>query len=41
MRTRDDYMSMLESHEPGDTITVRTRRDGEELSYTITLAESQ
>ena len=41
IRNRDDYMSMLESHEPGDTVLVRTRRDGEDKEFSVELAESQ
>ncbi len=41
MRSRDDYLSLLESRKPGDSVTLKTRRNGEELSFTVRLAESQ
>ncbi len=41
VKTNDDYLSALESHEIGDTIEVRTLRDDEEMTFQVTLIESQ
>ena len=41
VRSRDDYLTALETHEPGDTVTIRTRRGDEELSFEVELIESQ
>ncbi|GHD09650.1 2-alkenal reductase [Halioglobus japonicus] len=41
VRNRDDYLSALEKRKPGDTVTIRTRREEEELSFEVRLIESQ
>jgi S1-C subfamily serine protease len=41
VRSRDDYLSALEQHEPGDRVTVRTRRGERELRFEVELIESQ
>ncbi len=41
IRSSDDYLTALEQYEPGDTVTIRTRRDDEELTFEVTLIESQ
>ncbi len=41
VRNRDDYLSALEEFEPGDRVTIRTRRGESELSYEVELIESQ
>lgn len=41
VRSSDDYLSALEQFEPGDTVTIRTRRDDEERRFEVTLIESQ
>lgn len=41
VRNRDDYFSALEAYEPGDTVTVRTRRGKDHFDYEVTLIESQ
>lgn len=37
----DDYLTALENLEPGDTVTIDTRRGDEKLSFEVTLIESQ
>lgn len=41
IRSNDDYFSALESHKPGDTVTLRTRRAESEQRFTIKLIEPQ
>ncbi len=41
VRNRDDYLTALEPHEPGDKVTITTRRDDEELRFEVELIESQ
>ena len=41
VRTHDDYLSALEQHDPGDVITIKTRKDDREKSYQVELIESQ
>ena len=41
IRSNDDYLDALESHKPGDTVTVHTRRKDRELSFEVKLTESQ
>ena len=41
IRSSDDYLTALEQYEPGDTVTIRTRRDDEEMRFEVTLIESQ
>jgi S1-C subfamily serine protease len=41
IRSNDDFYSAIEAFEPGDKVTVRTRRAGETLEYTLELIESQ
>ncbi len=41
VRTHDDYLSALEQHDPGDVITIKTRRDDREKTYQVELIESQ
>jgi len=37
----DDLTSSLQSHQPGDTVNIKTIIDGETTDYTITLAERE
>ena len=41
IRSSDDYLTVLENFEPGDTVTVKTRRGDEKLSFKVKLTESQ
>ena len=41
VRSNDDYLSILERHRPGDTITVTLLRDDSSRELKITLSESQ
>jgi len=41
IRSSDDYFSELESHEVGDTIEIRARRGKEDLTFSVTVSESQ
>jgi len=41
IRSNDDYFSALEAHEPGDEITITSRRGEKTLTYTLVLIESQ
>jgi S1-C subfamily serine protease len=41
VRSRDDYLNELENHQPGDRITIRTRRGDEEKTFKVRLIESQ
>lgn len=41
IRSSDDYFNTLEKHEPGDEVTIKTRRGEDTLSYKIKLIESQ
>lgn len=41
VRNQDDYYSALETHQPGDTVKMRTRREDEVRTYKIELIESQ
>ena len=41
VRSRDDYLTALESQAPGDMVTIRSRRGEEELSFKVELIESQ
>nr|WP_238946779.1 trypsin-like peptidase domain-containing protein [Seongchinamella unica] len=41
IRSSDDYLTALETHEPGDTISIDTRRGDKKLSFKVTLIESQ
>lgn len=41
VRNRDDYLTALEKHEPGDEVTITTRRGDEELQFEVELIESQ
>jgi S1-C subfamily serine protease len=41
VRWRDDYLSLLEQYEAGDTITVTTLRGDETRNFEVTLTESQ
>jgi len=41
VRSNDDYLSVLEEYEIGDTVTVRTRRGDEDKRFEVTLSESQ
>ena len=41
IRSTDDYLTVLENFEPGDTVTVKTRRGDEKLSFKVKLTESQ
>ncbi len=37
----DDYLSALEEHEPGEKVTIKTRREKEDMSFDVELIESQ
>jgi len=39
--SNDDYLSVLEEYEIGDTVTVRSRRGDEDKRFEVTLSESQ
>ena len=41
IRSSDDYLTALENYEPGDTVTIETRREDSELSFEVRLIESQ
>jgi S1-C subfamily serine protease len=41
VRTNDDYLSIMEQQEPGDTVTLRTRLGDRDLTYQVELIESQ
>ena len=41
IRSRDDYLSELEKHEPGDRVTISTRRGEEKKTFQVRLIESQ
>ena len=41
IRSSDDYLTVLENFETGDTVTVKTRRGDENLSFKVKLTESQ
>ena len=41
IRNRDDYLSALERHKPGDVVTIRTRRGEEQRSFQVELIESE
>lgn len=41
IRSSDDYLSFMEQQKPGATITITTRRDGEQQDFTVELAEPQ
>jgi S1-C subfamily serine protease len=41
IRSHDDYFSALEQHEPGDTVTIKTRNGDDQRTYQVTLIESQ
>ncbi|WP_239017192.1 S1C family serine protease [Seongchinamella sediminis] len=41
IRSSDDYLTALEKFEPGDTVTIDTRRGERELSFKVELIESQ
>jgi len=41
IRSHDDYFSALEGHEPGEQVTVKTRRGEKNRSFRIELIESQ
>lgn len=39
--SHDDYLTVMESHKAGDTISLRARRGDKELDLAVTLTESQ
>lgn len=41
VRSHDDYLSIMESHKPGDTVVVTARFGDTERSVEVTLSESQ
>ncbi|MEH6580488.1 MAG: trypsin-like peptidase domain-containing protein [Halioglobus sp.] len=41
VRTNDDYLSILERLEPGDTVDIKTRRGDTDKQFEVTLIESQ
>ncbi|PLW82068.1 2-alkenal reductase [Kineobactrum sediminis] len=41
VRSNDDYLSLLEEHQPGDTVTVTLRSGKQERTLKVTLTESQ
>lgn len=41
VRSNDDYLSLLEARQPGDTVTVTLRRGDEQREVTVILTESQ
>ncbi len=41
VRSNDDYLSIMEQHRPGDTLTIRTRLRDREQTYQVELIESQ
>ena len=41
IRSHDDYLSVMEAHKPGDTVSVRSRFGNEQRHYSVTLIESQ
>lgn len=41
IRSHDDYLSVMEAHKPGDTVSVRSRFGNEQRRYSVTLIESQ
>ena len=41
VKTNDDYLSLMERLEAGDTVVIKTRRGKEEKEYTLQLTESQ
>jgi len=41
IRSSDDYYEALEQRQPGDTVTIRTRRGEQSLTFEVTLVESQ
>ncbi|HEY7776857.1 MAG TPA: trypsin-like peptidase domain-containing protein [Kineobactrum sp.] len=41
VRTNDDYLSLLEARQPGDTVTVTLRSGAKERQLKVTLTESQ
>jgi S1-C subfamily serine protease len=41
VRSHDDYLSIMETHKPGDTVEVTARRGDSERSVRVRLTESQ
>jgi S1-C subfamily serine protease len=41
MRSNDDYLSLLEKHQPGDSVTIKVLRGTDSISLDVELAESQ
>jgi len=41
VRSNDDYLSVLEKFEPGDRVTIVTRREQQEMRFEVELIESQ
>ena len=41
VHNRDDYLTALEQHKPGDQVSIRTRRGEEEMQFKVELIESQ
>jgi S1-C subfamily serine protease len=41
IRSQDDYYSALEAHQPGDTVSITTRRADQSHTYSVKLIESQ
>ncbi len=41
IRSNDDYLSAMENYKPGDSVTIRTRRKDQDMSFEVTLVESQ
>ena len=41
VRSNEDFLSAMEKHRVGDTVTIETRRAGKTLSFDVELTESQ
>jgi S1-C subfamily serine protease len=41
IESTDDYMSFMEKHKPGDSVTITTRRDGRQKEFKVRLADPQ
>jgi S1-C subfamily serine protease len=41
VRSNDDYLSLIEQHEPGDTVTITLRRGDERREVRVRLSESE
>jgi S1-C subfamily serine protease len=41
IRSQDDFYSVLEAHQPGDTVSITTQREEKLHTYKVKLAESQ